>query len=190
MIQLHSDCLVFKTKAGELIPCSAEALTIELVQKVSSPIDPTLLEEAAASVSHYFQHELQRTCIGVDEFADALAIVLRKLGSGVKVHSTAGEATDVKELDLAQMAEECCTTHYELAFFQQLRERMESALGDSPQLLHVKELRRCVKRLTGNKRWSRRCHRLRDQIVDYLRTCWAGAAKTTQTTGRSGLLIH
>lgn len=190
MIQLHSDCLVFETKAGELIPCSAEALTIELVHKVSPAIDPTLLQEASAAVSHYFQHELKRTCIGVAEFADALAVVLRKLGSNVELKTEETKPTEVKELNLARIAAECCTTNYELAFFQQLRERTESALREAPELLHIKDLRRCVKQLTGSKRWTRRCRQLRDQIVDYVRACWAGAARSTETAGRCGLLIH
>jgi hypothetical protein len=32
-------------------------------------------------------------------------------------------------------------------------------------------LRRCVKRLAGARRWSRRCDRLQAQIVAYLRGC-------------------
>src|SRR5437773_1161564 len=31
MIQLHSDCLVFKSETGQAIPCSAELVTFELV---------------------------------------------------------------------------------------------------------------------------------------------------------------
>jgi hypothetical protein len=32
-------------------------------------------------------------------------------------------------------------------------------------------LRGCVKQLAGARRWSHRCERLQDQIVEYLRGC-------------------
>jgi hypothetical protein len=41
----------------------------------------------------------------------------------------------------------------------------------TPEVLRFRGLRICVKQLIGAKRWSRRCQRLNDQIVDYLRTC-------------------
>jgi len=59
----------------------------------------------------------------------------------------------------------------ELAFFPSLRQEMRRKLGLSPQVLCFRGLRVCVMQLIGAKRWTRRCQRLHDQIVDYLRTC-------------------
>jgi len=46
MIQLHPDCLIFRTSQGELIPCSAESVTIEMIGDASSLIDPETVREA------------------------------------------------------------------------------------------------------------------------------------------------
>ena len=55
MIQLHSDCLVFKSETGQAIPCSAELVTIELIGEAARLLDPDLLQHAAAAVLHYFK---------------------------------------------------------------------------------------------------------------------------------------
>jgi hypothetical protein len=72
MIQLHPDCLIFRTSQGELIPCSAESVTIEMIGDASSLIDPETVREAAAAVVHYFKYDLHRDTVSVAEFSDAL----------------------------------------------------------------------------------------------------------------------
>src|SRR5436853_5822899 len=81
MIQLHPDCLIFHTSAGESIPCSAEVVTIELVG--DSNLDPQVVREAAAAVVYYFKNELGRENVSVEEFSRALQRVLCKLGYDV-----------------------------------------------------------------------------------------------------------
>ena len=49
MIQLHPEYLIFRTSQGELIPCSAESVTIELIGDASSFLDPDTVREAAAA---------------------------------------------------------------------------------------------------------------------------------------------
>ena len=51
MIQLHPDCLIFRTSQGELIPCSAESVTIEMIGDASSVIDPETRVGLFVSVS-------------------------------------------------------------------------------------------------------------------------------------------
>ena len=72
MIQLHSDCLVFETAAGQLIPCSAEMISFELVGEETSVLNPDLIRHAAAAVLHYFKHDLGRAAVTVGEFSLAL----------------------------------------------------------------------------------------------------------------------
>src|SRR3569833_1988255 len=71
MIQLRPDCLIFQTSQGELIPCSAETVTIELIGDASSVLDPEIVREAASAVVHYFKHDLGRETVSVAEFSDA-----------------------------------------------------------------------------------------------------------------------
>jgi hypothetical protein len=37
--------------------------------------------------------------------------------------------------------------------------------------LRFRGLRGCVKQLAGARRWSARCEKMQDQIVEYLRRC-------------------
>jgi hypothetical protein len=64
----------------------------------------------------------------------------------------------------------------ELFFFPRLRDEMRCQLLQSPQVLHFRGLRSCVKQLTGAQRWSPRCQKLQDQIVEFLRNCFATEA--------------
>ena len=72
MIQLHPEYLIFQTSQGELIPCSAESVTIELIGDASSLLDPEVVREAASAVVHYFKNELGRETVSVTEFSKAL----------------------------------------------------------------------------------------------------------------------
>jgi hypothetical protein len=174
MIQMHPDTLVFKTSSGELIPCSAEQVTIEFIGEGSSELDPELVRNAARAVLHYFKIELGKYQVSVGEFAQALANVLRGLGLEVLESGSGTEppppAAPVAESDLQELASES-GKGYELAFFVGLRAELRAKLRGSPCLVRFKGLRGCVKQLAGARRWNGRCQQLNDQIVDYLRIC-------------------
>ena len=80
MIALQSDCLLFQLTSGESVPCSAEMVTVEIVGNNDGMFDQEMIQHAAASVFHYFRHELKRETVTVGEFAGALEKVLRDLG--------------------------------------------------------------------------------------------------------------
>ena len=46
MIQLRSNYLVFRMSTGELLPCSAEAITEELLGDAIDLIEPQTIQEA------------------------------------------------------------------------------------------------------------------------------------------------
>lgn len=171
MIQLNPDCLIFQTSDGENIPCPAELVTIELIGDAANLLDPEIIRNASAAVLHYFRDELGKNFVTVAEFSLALERVLRSFGFEVKA---AQEATpppsQIEEADLSRIASES-GRGCELFFFPHLRDEMRRCLSHSPELIRFKGLRGCVKHLTGQRRWSRRCQKLNDQIVDYLRTC-------------------
>jgi hypothetical protein len=184
MIQLHPDCLIFHTSAGEAIPCSAEIVTIELVG--DSQLDPEIVREAAAAVVFYFKNELGREDVSVEEFSRALQRTLSNLGFEV----TANDEIPAKngsgiEIDLV---EGCAVANlpelasssgkgFELFFFQRLREELKSRLQAAPRIVRFQGLRTCVKQLTGRRRWCGSCQTLNDQIVDYLRECFCAEEK-------------
>jgi hypothetical protein len=170
MIALQSDCLLFQLSNGESIPCSAEMISFEISGNSGGLLDPEVLRHAAASVFHYFKTELERETVTVGEFAQALEKVLRNLGftiraGGIEPHSRGTVATD-----LALLARESADS-LELFFFPRLRDELRMRLRQSPRVLRFSGLRCCVKQLAGARRWSNRCERMQDQIVEYLRQC-------------------
>jgi hypothetical protein len=177
MIQLKNDCLVFQTAAGEHIPCSAESVTFELMGAGAELIDPEVVRHASAAVLHYFKHELERQSVSVGEFALALEKVLRSFGLSVYAESQAEPPVEpasprILEYNLKELAGHASSKGFELLFFPQLRLELRRHLDKSPNVLRFHNLRECVKQLAGARRWSQRCQRLHDQIIDFLRSCW------------------
>jgi hypothetical protein len=168
MIRLHSSALNFETSDGEVIPCSAEEVTLELMGEAAKLLDPQLVRQAACAVLHYFKDEIGKTQVSVGEFSQALAQVLR--GFGVDVREGDGQPTPsrVEKADLRQLAWES-GKGFELVFFCRLRAVLHDKLESSPEVLHFTGLRSCVKQLAGARRWCDRCQQLSDYIVDYLR---------------------
>jgi hypothetical protein len=176
MIQLKSDCLIFQTNDGEQVPCSAEWVTLELMGEGAELVDPEVVRHASAAVLHYFKHELQRQHVSVGEFALALEKVLRSFGLSVYADheadpSSAGEWL-VLESNLHHLANTAAADGFELLFFPQLRQELKRHMSQAPSVVRFHGLRDCVKHLAGSNRWNRRCQRLNDQIVDFLRSCW------------------
>ena len=167
MIALSSNCLLFQLSNGESVPCSAEMICIEIVGSPDSSIDPEMLRHAAASVFHYFKNDLERQTVTVGEFAGALEKVLRNIGLTLYAGKT---KRDIFESDLNLLAGES-NSEMELYFFPRLRDELRLQLRHSPRMLRFHGLRRCVKQLTRSRRWSGRCEKLQEQIVEYLRLC-------------------
>lgn len=180
MIQLHPDALFFKTSNGEIIPCSAEQVTVEFIGETKDLLDPQLVHHAAHAVLHYFKVEQGKNQVSVGEFAQALATVLRGLGIEVREGdqgneeipdtTSATESRRVVEADLRQLATDS-GKGFELLFFNRLRSELRLQLRQSPSVIRFKGLRGCVKQLAGARRWNGRCQQLHDQIVRYLRDC-------------------
>jgi hypothetical protein len=188
MIALAYDCLLFQTSNGESIPFSAEMISVELNGEGIGSFDPEFLKHAASAVFHYFKHDLGRVTVTVGEFAGALEKVLRGFGLQSEADEQNGEHIDdfpteedisgqrrVLKSDLRLLACES-GKGFELFFFPRLRDELRQQLLQSPEVLHFRGLRSCVKQLTGARRWSPRCQTLQDQIVEFLRNCFTTEA--------------
>jgi len=182
MISLASDCLLFQMASGESVPFSAEMISVEVMGDAASVFEPEFVKHAAASVFHYFKHNLGRETISVAEFASALEKVLR--GFGFKVESGDAAASQTGKppgSDLRLLAHESgggC----ELVFFPRLRDALRTQLRHSPRLIRFRGLRGCVKQLAGAQRWGPRCQTLHDQIVGYLRECLGAEPREADCT--------
>lgn len=169
MIALAADCILLRRENGEAEPLNSGTISIEVVTEGQSPFDEEFVKEASAAVLHYFKHVEGCDSITLGEFAAALEKVLKGFE---REPDCAPEDDDarVAEADLLKLA----ATYegaFELAFFPRLRDELRSQLSLSPQVVRFCGLRRCVLRLTGARRWTRRCRKLQDQIVDFLREC-------------------
>ena len=178
MIALLSDCLLFELTNGESVPCSPEMISVELVGNANGWLDPEVLRHAAASVFHYFKNELCRESVTVGEFAGALEKALRNLGFIIRAGAVESCSPEVIEADLGLMARES-GGGFELFFFPRLRDELRAQLRHSPRVLRFRGLRGCVKQLAGARRWSMRCEKMRDHIVEYLRQCLTAEPEPT-----------
>lgn len=167
MIALSSKCLLFQLSNGESVPCSAEMICVEIVGNGNSLLDPEMLRHAAASVFHYFKNDLERDTVTVGEFAGALEKVLRNLGLAIHTDKC---AHDIFESDLRLLSNESGGS-LELYFFPRLRHELRSQLRHSPRMVRFRGLRSCVKQIVRARRWSGRCEKLQEQIIEYLREC-------------------
>jgi hypothetical protein len=177
MIALLSDCLLFQLTNGESVPCSAEMISVELVGN-DGWLDPEVLRHAAASVFHYFKNDLCRESVTVGEFAGALEKVLRNLGFTIRAGALESHKPEITEADLGLMARES-GDGFELFFFPRLRDELRAQLRRAPRVLRFRGLRGCVKQLAGARRWSVRCEKLQDHIVEYLRRCLTAEPEST-----------
>lgn len=168
MILLNDKFLIFDLPSGESVPFSAEMIQVELADGQGSPVAQDVVEHAAASVFHYFKHDLGRKSVSVAEFASAFESALNGLGlkldSG-RIAELRDDAANKDLLLLAHHAGGAC----ELAFFPRLRSAVHAQFQTTPRVVRFRGLRDCVKSLVGAERWSPRCDRMRDQIVEFLR---------------------
>ncbi len=170
VIQLHSHCLVFETSDGELIPCDAEDVTIELIGDAVQNLDPNVIRQAAAAVLHYFKAERQQEIVTIREFTAALETVLRGFGLKVVTGDQPKRTEKIAEADLSSFLATELYGH-ELEFFAKLKEGFFGILEQSPNMVQFNGLRRCVKRLVGAQRWCNRCRDMNDHIIVFLRGC-------------------
>jgi len=179
MIALQSDCLLFQLASGESVPCSADMISVELTGSTDCRLDPEVLRHAAASVFHYFKIELERETVTIGEFAGALEKVLRKLGFVIRGDALENRSQEIVETDLCLFARESAGS-LELFFFPRLRDELRAQLRQSPRVLRFRGLRGCVKQLAGARRWSARCEKMQDHIVEYLRRCLTAEPEQTE----------
>jgi hypothetical protein len=183
VIQLHNHSLVFETADGDLIPCDAEEVTVELIGEAVQQLDPNLVQQATAAVLHYFRHERAQEVVTIGEFTAALEEVLRNLGLNVLKGKSPTKGGKILEADLCDLVE-VDGSATELLFFTRLRREFGKLLNQSPRMVRLTGLRPCVKHMVGARNWSKRCVRTSDQIVTFLR-----AVMDHRETGRDCALI-
>jgi hypothetical protein len=171
MIALASDFLIFRTVSGDSVPFSAEMISVEFMGDSAELFDAEFVRDAAHAVFHYFQSDLGRQTVSVGEFAEALEKVLRGFSPAARLPTPQASALSSESgSDLNRLAREFGPGS-ELFFFPSLRNELRRQLSQSPRVLRFHGLRDCVKELIGTRRWTPRCRRLAERIVEYLQQC-------------------
>ncbi len=170
MIRLHPDCLIIKISDGEQFPCPAEVVTMELIGQAVAWMGDETIKNITAAVLHFFREEQEREVVSVAEFSEALENVLRSFGYSVGGGASMQRGQSVRNADINDLFRES-EGELELELYQRLRSEMKHLLKTAPDELQFCGLRGCVKRVLHARRWSRRCQRLSDQIVAFMRQC-------------------
>lgn len=129
-------------------------------------IDPWFTEEIARGMILYLKRRYPGTAIDISELFDKIDRTLRAVGfEHVAGHvEPSAPPANVSLNRLAQNAGD----GYELVFFQLLREQLTSLQGRGANRLHCSELRDAVVSLCKAKRWSPKCERLQQEILDFV----------------------
>ena len=90
---------------GELLPCSAEAITEELLGDAINLIEPQTIQEALKAVVYYFREEHEYSSVSVDQFSCALGKVLKGFGFDVVFDEAPRVDLRVEQTDLRQLAD-------------------------------------------------------------------------------------
>jgi len=202
MIQLREDCLWLQGDDGQVLLCSVEQITLEIIGGSKNTLDPETLKHAAAGVLHYFKEDLGRPTVTVAEFAQALSRVLAGFGLTLEVSAAKGaaEPSTVEELaagvgdapvrsvqiqsaDLRELAT-LSGKLGELEFFPRLHDALRKGLEAAPEVVEFNHLRGAVKLLLGRKHWTNDCRELEARIVESLRLWLADEQR------RAALLVH
>ena len=132
-----------------------------------------LAEHVVASVMYYLATTYEKKVITLRQLRDIVLSVLQAIGYA-EVALCLEALHPPFELSLSALAKEA-GPGYELAFFQLLKERVQSVLSDRTSNLEIYGLHSCVRHLQAVKTWSRSCSQLRNEIVDFLRAQLEGA---------------
>jgi hypothetical protein len=133
-----------------------------------------LAEHVSASVSNYLRYRFIGTVLPAPHLTDTVSSVLQVIGyAEVATHFEPGPPpARISLLELAKKA----GSGYELAFFELLARELQSLAEVRAPYFELFDLEICVKELRSRRVWARDCHALREEIVTFLRTHFAGAA--------------
>ena len=183
MIALAQECLLFQLSSGELVPLSADMISVEMLGSAAQSLDSEFVTHAAKAVFYYFKHDLARHVVRGEEFSCALEKVLR--GFTNPATTTLADPSAPYLVDLCRLVREAGDGG-ELLFFPRLREELRCQLGQSRRLLRFHGLRSCVKRLAGAQYWCPRCRTLEEQIIAFLRGCLGAEGGSTDVA----MMVH
>jgi len=120
------------------------------------------------TITYYLATQYQGNSISVPHLTRLVEDALQVIGyAEVAQHLNLGQPGE--RLDLVDLVQEA-GAGYELAFFNRLRDRLQSLIGAGTTDVDLVGLALCVKKLRARKSWSRGCDALQEEIVSFVRT--------------------
>lgn len=127
-----------------------------------------LAEYVTETIAQYLASHYEANAISIPRLTRLLSDVLQVIGySEIAAHLTLGLPGE--RLNLVDLVQEA-GAGYELAFFNRLRDRLQSLIGAGTTDVDLVGLAPCVKQLRARKSWSRGCDALQEEIVSFVRT--------------------
>ncbi|MCX6967978.1 MAG: hypothetical protein NTZ46_09435 [Verrucomicrobia bacterium] len=120
------------------------------------------------AITYYLGSQYQGNAISIPRLTQLLADALQVIGYA-EIARCLTLGLPGERLDLVDLAREA-GAGYELAFFNRLRDRLQTLIGAGTTDVDLVGLALCVKQLRARKSWSRSCGALQEEIVSFVRT--------------------
>lgn len=122
-------------------------------------------EEVARAIVYFLRQDYRGSVITPGELRELMRRSLQGIGCGEMARHV-GLAAPRVSIHLPELARR---SGIELAFFEQLRQRLNEALEVVVQGIRLEHLRECVKILDGSRKWNADSARLGQEIVAFSR---------------------
>lgn len=137
-----------------------------------------LAECVTETLEDYLSSHVEANAVSVPELALLVADVLQVIGyAEITPYVVLGHPGE--RLNLVDLVKEA-GAGYELAFFNRLRDRLQSMIGSGATEVDLVGLATCVKQLRSRKSWSRGCDALQEEIVSFVRNQTLSAPKARE----------
>lgn len=170
MIALADGMPLVKLNGGRVVAFQRDWIVRALAKAAFKAGYPKwwMAEVIADVLSFHLAHHVEANAITVPQLAKVINQVLQVTGYA-EISLFFDPGLPGEQLNLVELAREA-GSGYELAFFNCLRDRLQTLIGAGATEVDLVGLTSCVKQLRARKSWSRGCNDLQEEIVSFVRT--------------------
>ncbi len=168
MITLHEQLPLLRNQRGEVLRYE-ESWLLDLIRDAAERTgmdDTWFAEHIAEGIAIYLKESFPGTSIDIDE----LFLKMRRTLTAVGFPHVAGNlqpSMPASRISLEELAEEA-GSGFELSFFGLLGEELRTVTRQPVNRIVISDLKRAVSKISGAKRWCRRCDRLASEILEFM----------------------
>ncbi len=176
MIAIHTDTVFVTYEDGRRRPFDARKLarSIGLAASLAGYHQWELAAHIAAAVATYLRGDWAGHCVTREQLFEAVAGALKSVGHP-DIERAYRQMHEHAVVDLAALAIEA-PSGFELEFFRMLGERLDHLNAHGERRVQFRNLRYCVKILSGKRSWRTRCRSLSGEILAFIREKCAAAS--------------